>query len=178
MSAVEIRPGVPDLGSLKVFPDPRPRLARCRLVVDRRAGTAQWTGEKEGAEPVELTLGEAPGEVAEIVRAVYPSAFPNAADATLVGRVLLVDSTGRVLARTEQQPQAVFEQAWSFDVLDRSGLPVREQRFANTRLAQKAFPGTARMWPLTAGVGWFFLTVGGTIAVLLALLALVVAVLG
>ena len=178
MSAVEIRPHVPELGSLKVVPDPRPRLARCRLEVDRRAGTAIWQGEKAGGKPVELRLGDAPGELAEIVRVVYPSAFPNAVDVTLVGRVLLVDCTGRVLVRTEQQPQVVFEQAWPFSVLDAGGLPVREQRFRNTRLLQEAHPGAARLWPLSAGVGWFMLTVGGAVALLMALVAVIVAALG
>lgn len=178
MSRIEIRPHVPVLGALPVFPDPRPRMARCRLVVDRWNGTAEWQGERKRQEPVTLRVGNAPGELAEIVRIVYPSTFPSAAVRVLVGRVLLVDSTGRVLARTEQQPQVVFEQAWPFSVLDASGLPVREQRFHNTRLAQKTFPGAARAWPLTAGRGWFLLTMTLGLSVLFGLAALLVVLTG
>jgi hypothetical protein len=178
VSAVEIRPFVPELGDLKVVPDPRPRLARTRLVVDRAAGTAVWHGERERDAPVELRLGSGRGELAGLVRAVYPPAMPSGLETRLAGRVLLVDGEGAVLVRSGQHTQAVFDRAWPLAVLDASGLPVREERFRNTRLAQQAHRGAAPFWPLTAGLGWFALSLGIALALFWGAVALIVAVLG
>jgi hypothetical protein len=104
--------------------------------------------------------------------------MPNAWETMLAGRVLLVDGTGRVLARSGLLTQALFDQAWPMSLLESTGLPAREERFRNTRLAQKAHPGAAPLWPLTAGYLWFLLTIGTIVAVLLGTLAAVVAVTG
>jgi hypothetical protein len=177
VSAVEIRPTVPDMGAVKVLPDPRPWIERCRLVVDRRAGTAVWLSDHRKQERVELRIGDRPGELAAIVRVLHPPLMPNALETVLSGRLLLVDAGGRVLARSLMVPQVLFDQMWPFPVLEASGLPVREERFRNTRLAQKAHPGAAPMWPVTAGYGWLLLTVFTVLAVVFGLMALIVALL-
>jgi hypothetical protein len=178
MTAVEVRPVVPEMGSLKVVPDPRPRIERCRLVVDRAAGTATWLSDGGKQERLDLRIGNGPGELAALVRAVYPPAMPNGIDTKLAGRVLLVDSTGRVLARSGTLTQALFDQAWPMSLLESTGLPVREERFRNTRVAQKAHPGVAPLWPLTAGYFWFLLTIGMVVALLVGTLSVVVAITG
>ena len=178
MSAVEVRPFVPDLGPLKVVPDPRPGIERCRLVVDRAAGTAIWLSDGRRQERVELRLGSGPGELCEIIRALYPPTMPHAWDTLLGGRLLLVDAGGRVLVRSTMLPQLLFDQMWPLPLLESTGLPVREERFRNTRLAHRAHPGAAPLWPLTAGYGWFLLTVGTIVALLFGVLAAVVAVTG
>jgi hypothetical protein len=178
MRAVEVRPVVPEMGGLKVVPDPRPRIERCRLVVDRTAGTATWLSDGAKQERVEFRIGDGPGELAGLVRAVYPPAMPNAWDTVLAGRVLLVDSGGRVLARSAMLTQALFDQAWPMGLLESTGLPVREERFRNTRLAHKAHPGAAPLWPFTAGYFWFLLAIGTIVAVFFGLLAVVVAITG
>jgi hypothetical protein len=178
MSAVEVKPHVPDMGDLRIVPDPRPGIARCRLVVDRSAGTATWTPDRGRAMPVELRLGDGPGELAGIVWAIYPPAMPNALETVLGGQLLLVDGAGRVLARSTMVPQVLFEQMWPFDLLDATGLPVQEERFRNSRLAQKAHRGAAPHWPVTAGFGWLMLTTSTAIGLVAALVTLVVLLLG
>jgi hypothetical protein len=178
VNAVEIRPYVPEMGGLKVVPDPRPWIERCRLVVDRQAGTATWLDDSRTQRRVDLRLGDGPGELYEVVRTVYPPAMPNDPNTTLNGRLLLVDRAGRVLARSLPLPQPLFEQMWPFSLLDSTGLPVREERFRNTRLAQKAHPGAAPLWPVTAGYGWLMLTVLLCLAVLGGLATLVVQLTG
>lgn len=174
MTAVEIRPPVPELTGIS-WPDPRPGFARCRLVVDRAAGTATWTGDRSRDEPREFRLGQGPGELAALVRALYPRSLWQP---ELCGRLLLVDGAGRTLARSRLLPQYAFEQMWPFPVLDASGLPVTEERFANTRLVQKAHRGAAPLWPWTAGYGWLMLSSFAFTAVLFALIALVVVATG
>lgn len=176
MSVAEIRPPMPELTGLS-WPDPRPGFSRCRLVVDRAAGTATWTGDLSRARQQEFRLGSGDGELAALVRALHPRSFWLVAN-DLCGRLLLVDGTGRVLARTRLLPQYAFEQMWPFDVLDASGLPVTEERFADTRLVQKAHPGAAPLWLFTAGYGWLMLTCFGITALLFALIALVVVLTG
>ncbi|MGY1688853.1 hypothetical protein [Geodermatophilus sp. SYSU D01105] len=178
MTALEVRPVVPEMGDVKVVPDPRPRIERCRLVVDRSAGTATWLSDGAKQERVGFRIGDGPGELAGLVRALYPPMMPNAWDTVLAGRVLLVDSGGRVLARSGMLAQALFDQAWPMGLLESTGLPVREERFRNTRLAQKAHPGTAPLWPLTAGYGWFLLSVATLVALLFGVVAAVVALTG
>ena len=178
MSPVEVRPHVPELGEVQIWPDPRPWIACCRLVVDRRAGTATWLDDSRRQRRVELRLGGEPGELHGIVRALYPPAMPNDAHTTLSGRLLLVDRSGRVLGRSLLLPQPLVEQMWPVGLLDGTGLPVREERFRNTRLAQRAHPGAAPMWPVTAGWGWFLLTALVTLAVLAGLATLVVQLTG
>jgi hypothetical protein len=178
MSAVELRPYVPEMGDTPVVPDPRPWIERSRLIVDRQAGTAVWLADTRKQERVELRLGDAPGELAAVVRVIYPPLFPNAWFPRLNGRLFLVDCDGRVLARSLSLPQTLFEQMWPFDLLDRAGLPMREERFRNTRLMHAALPGSAPPWPLTAGYGWFLLTVTAGLAVLFGLATLVVVVTG
>jgi hypothetical protein len=178
VNGVEIRPHVPELGDVRIVPDPRPWIARCQLVVDRRAGTATWSDDSRKQRRADLRVGEGPGELYEIVRAVYPPAMPNDQHTTLSGRLLLVDRTGRVLARSLLLPQPLFEQMWPFSLLDSTGLPVREERFGNTRLAQRAHPGAAPLWPVTAGWGWFLLTLLVCLAVLGGLATLVVQLTG
>jgi hypothetical protein len=178
MTALEVRPVVPEMGGIKVVPDPRPRIERCRLVVDRTAGTATWLSDGAKQERVEFRIGDGPGELAGLVRAVYPPMMPNAWETVLAGRVLLVDASGRVLARSGMLTQVLFEQAWPMGLLESTGLPVREERFRNTRLAQKAHPGAAPLWPLTAGFYWFVLTVATIVALLFGVVAAVVALTG
>ena len=178
MSAVEIRPVVPDMGAVTVLPDPRPWIERCRLVVDRRAGTALWRSDLRRQTQVELRLGQGPGELAGIVRALYPPLMPNSLDTVLSGRLLLVDGTGRVLTRSLMVPQTLFDQMWPSSLLQSTGLPVREERFRNTRLAQKAHPGAAPLWPVTAGYGWLLLTVFTVLAASAGVIAAVVALMG
>ncbi|MGY1703942.1 hypothetical protein ACI79C_05150 [Geodermatophilus sp. SYSU D00697] len=178
MTAVEVRPVVPEMGGVKVVPDPRPRIERCRLVVDRSAGTATWLSDGGKQERRDLRIGDGPGELAGLVRAVYPPMMPNAWETVLAGRVLLVDAGGRVLARSGMLTQVLFDQAWPMGLLKSTGLPVREERFRNTRLAQKAHPGAAPLWPLTAGFYWFLLTVATIVALLFGAVAAVVAVTG
>ena len=154
MSAVEIRPGVPDdLSCYRFQPDREPGLDRCRLVVDRSAGTATWIGDGYRVRRVEMRLGLGAGELAGVVRAVSPYVFQG-----LWGRVLLVDGNGRVLARSRLAPKEVLEQLWPLDAFDGTGLPVRAEEFRNTRVKQRAHPGAAPAWPFTAGVGWLQLT--------------------
>jgi hypothetical protein len=174
MSAVEIRPPMPELTGIS-WPDPRPGFSRCRLLVDRTAGTATWTGDVSRAHQQDFRLGSGAGELAGLVRAIYPRSLW---EADLCGRLLLVDGTGRVLARSRLLPQYAFEQMWPFSVLDASGLPVTEERFANTRLVQKAHPGAAPLWPFTAGYGWLMLASFGVTALLFALIALLVVLTG
>ena len=178
MSSVELRPHVPELGEVRIVPDPRPWIARCRLVVDRQAGTATWLDDFRRQHRVELRLGAQPSELYEVVRAVYPPAMPNDEHTTLSGRLLLVDRSGRVLARSLLPPRPLLEQMWPVGLLDGTGLPVREEHFANTRLAQRAHPGAAPMWPITAGWGWFFVTVSLCLALLAGLATLVVQLTG
>jgi hypothetical protein len=178
VTPVEIRPRVPEMGSVRIVPDPRPWIERCRLVVDRQAGSALWLDDWRKQHRVELRLGDGPGELHGLVRAVYPPMMPNAPETTLSGRLLLIDRDGRVVARSTLLPQPLFEQMWPFDLLDATGLPVREERFRNTRLAQQAHPGTAPLWPITAGFGWLMLTVVVVLGVLVGAAALVVAVTG
>lgn len=159
MSARVVRPRPVEKGPVRVFPDPGPRLAHCRLTVDAAAGAAEWVPDQVGAAPVTLTVGSGPGQLAGLVRAVYPGAFPNAVHVALCGRVLLVDGSGAVLARSAQVPQNVFDQAWPIAVLRQSGLPVAEERFKNTRLLQRTHRGAAPLWPLTAGYLWFLLSI-------------------
>ena len=179
MSVVEIRPPMPELRGIS-WPDPRPGFSRCRLLVDRTAGTATWIGDVSRAQQEEFRLGQGAGELAELVRVIHPPPFLKRYwyDPGLWGRLLLVDGTGRVLARSRLLPQYAFEQMWPFSVLDASGLPVAEERFANTRLAQRAHPGAAPLWPFTAGPGWLLLTNLGITALLFALIALVVVLTG
>lgn len=172
MSAVEVRPHIPDFGSEPVVPDPRPGLERCRLQVDRDAGTAVWV---DGGRRVELRLGDAPGELAGLVRAVYPPLMPNAFLTTIAGQLLLVDSTGAVLVRGTSLPRGAFDQAWPASLLARTGLPVQEAEFRNSRLAHKAHRGAAPHWPVTAGFGWLLLTTTTCLLAVAALVALVVA---
>lgn len=175
MSLVEVRPHIPDLGTEPVVPDPRPGLERCRLQVDRDAGTALWVADGRRPRRVELRLGDAPGELAALVRAVYPPLMPNAFTTTVAGQLLLVDSTGAVLVRGTTLPRAAFEQAWPASLLERTGLPVQEAEFRNSRLAQKAHRGAAPHWPLTAGFGWLLLTATACLLGIALLVALVVA---
>jgi hypothetical protein len=174
MTAVEIRPPMPELTGIN-WPDPRPGFARCRLIVDRAAGTATWTGDRARVEPREFRLGQGPGELAGLIRVLHPRSLWQP---ELCGRLLLVDGTGRTLARSLLLRQYAFEQMWPFPVLDASGLPVTEERFTNTRLAQKAHRGAAPLWPLTAGYGWLLLSSFAFTAVLFGLIALVVVVTG
>lgn len=178
MTAVELRPVVPDLGDLRIVPDPRPRIERSALVVDRSAGTAVWHSDDRTPRRVELRLGRGRGELATLTRAVYPPFMPHGFDTRLSGRLLLLDGTGRVLARSLLLPQELFDQAWPRTLLEQSGLPVSEERFRNTRVAESAHAGTAPLWPLTAGYGWFLLTVGSAVAAVIALLVLVLALTG
>lgn len=175
MSVVEVRPRVPDLGAQPVVPDPRPGLERCRLQVDQDAGTAVWVADGRRPRRTELRLGDAPGELAALVRAVYPPAMPGAWSTTLAAQLLLVDSTGAVLARAAMLPQAAFEQAWPTSLLARTGLPVQEARFRNSRTAQRAHRGAAPHWPVTAGFGWLLLTVTTSLLVVVLLVSVVVA---
>ncbi|SOD92949.1 hypothetical protein [Blastococcus haudaquaticus] len=175
MNAVEIRPGMPDMSYFKGTPDREPALRRCRLVVDRSAGTATWVGDGLRERRVDLTLGEGPGQLAELVRVVYPWFFLSD---ELAGRLLLVDSGGRVLARSMRASQRIFEQMWPFDVLDASGLPVREERFANSRRLQQAHRGAAPDWPITAGRGWMLLTSMSGAVLVVGLFALFVVLTG
>jgi hypothetical protein len=144
MTALEVRPVVPEMGDLKVVPDPRPRIERCRLVVDRSAGTATWLSDGAKQERLELRIGDGSGELAGLVRAVYPPMMPNAWETVLAGRVLLVDSRGRVLARSGMLTQVLFDQAWPMGLLESTGLPVREERFRNTRLPRRHTPAPPR----------------------------------
>lgn len=178
MTSVEIQPHVPEMGDVRMIPDPRPWIERCRLVVDRAAGTATWSNDSRKQDRLELRLGDGPGELYEIVRAIYPPMMPNDLNTVLSGRLFLVDREGRVLAKSLMVPQALFEQMWPFDLLDATGLPVREARFKNTRLAQKAHPGAAALWMVTAGFGWLMLTTFTAIAVVAALVTLVVLLVG
>ena len=76
MSAVEIRPGVPDdMSCYRFMPDREPGLDRWRLVVDRSAGTASWIGDGYRARRVQMRLGMGAGELAGVVRALHPSLF-------------------------------------------------------------------------------------------------------
>jgi hypothetical protein len=174
VSAVETRPPMPELKGVS-WPDPRPGLARCRLAVDRAVGTATWTGDGSRTEQHEFRLGDGPGELAALIRVVHPRSFW---EPDLSGRLLLVGSTGRVLARSRLLPQYAFEQMWPFSVLDASGLPVTEEWFDNIRLAQKAHPGAAPLWLFTAGYGWLLLASFTFTAVLFGLIALVVVLTG
>lgn len=176
MTAVEVRPFVPGPSRQKVVPDPRPGLERCRLVVDRDAGTLTWHPEG-GSDSTSLPLGDGPGQVAAVVRAVYPASFHFGVDTLLSGRVLLVDSTGRVLLRSKLLTQELFDEAWPLTLLRTSGLPAREERFGSTRVLQRAHRGAAPLWPLTAGFGWFLLSTLVVVLGLLGLVALLVALL-
>jgi hypothetical protein len=80
-----------------------------------------------------------------------------------------------VLVRAASLPEAAFEQAWPSSLLERTGLPVREARFRNSRLAHKAHRGAAPHWPVSAGFGWLMLTVAAVLLGVALLVALVVA---
>jgi hypothetical protein len=176
VSAVEIRPDIPDLAGVLMIPDPGPGIARCRLIVDHDAGTAVWLSDGRSQERVELRIGDGPGELADVLRLVYPRDFwfPD----HLAGRLLLVDSTGRVIARSRLVQQDVFFQTWPYPVLDASGLPVREVRYRNSRLVQKAHPGAAPSWPFTAGYCWMLLVNSVIVTALFGFMALVVMLTG
>ena len=176
MSAVELRPDTPDLSGSLVFADPRPGFARCRLRVDLGAGTASWLGDGRSREPVDLSIGDGPGELAAVLRLVHPRNFWFPHD--LAGRLLLVDSAGRVLARSRLVQQAVLFQMWPYLVLDACGLPVREVRYRNSRLVQKAHPGAAPSWPFTAGYFWLLLATSVLTSAFVGLMALVVVLTG
>ena len=171
----EVRPVVPPVGGRKAVPDPRPRLARCSLVVDHDSRTATWRGDDRTPSTVELALGEGPGQLQRLVRVLYPPLMPGGEDTVEAGRLLLVDSTGRTLVRSGALTGVLFDQAWPYDLLTGCGLPVSEQRFRSTRHLQAAHPGAAPAWPLTAGFGWFVLTVALALLVLAGLAAGVVA---
>jgi hypothetical protein len=175
MSVMEIRPGMPDLSYFKGLPAREPRLSRCRLVVDRSAGTATWEGDGRRPDRVDMEVGDGPGQLAALVRAIYPRSpyLPE-----LSGRLLLVDGTGRVLARSMVVNQRIFEHMWPFGALDAAGLPVREERFTNTRRLQKTHPGAAPTWPFTAGYGWVVLSSMAIAALIIGVAALVVVVTG
>ncbi len=156
MSVIEIRPGIPDdMHCFRGLPDREPGLDRCRLVLDRSAGTATWIGDGYRVRRVEMRIGPGSGELAGVVRAVYPSSLYRAG---LWGRLFLVDGTGRVLARSLLAPQDVLEQFWPLSAFDGTGLTVRAEEFRNTRLAHKAYPGAVPTWPFNAGVGWSYLS--------------------
>lgn len=171
----EVRPVVPPVGGRKVVPDPRPRLARCSLVVDQDQCTATWRGDDRTPSTVELTLGNGPGQLQRLVRVLFPPLMPGDADTVEAGRLLLVDSGGRTLVRSSVLTGVLFDQAWPYDLLITCGLPVSEQRFRSTRVLQAAHPGAAPLWPLTAGFGWFVLTVSLALLALAGLAAGVVA---
>jgi len=168
MTIIELRPEPITSTAHRIVPDPAPRLARCRLTIDRAARSATWRPDSLRDGDLVLPLGDGPKELHALVRAVYPPAMPNSPDMVLSGRLLLVDSSGRVLARSGVLPQEAFAQAWPTDVLESSGLPVREERFRNTRLLQKRYRGAAPLWPVTSGFLWFL----GTFVLLLLLLGL------
>ncbi len=176
MNAVDIHPDTPDLSGSLMFPDPRPGFARCRLRVDLGASTASWLGDGRSQEPVDLRIGDGSGELAAVLRLIYPRNFWFPHD--LAGRLLLVDSTGRVLARSRLVQQAILFQMWPYQVLDACGLPVREVRYRNSRLVQKAHPGATPSWPFTAGYYWLLLTTAVLTAALFGLMALVVVLTG
>ena len=176
MSAVEIRPFMPDLSGALVLTDPRPGVARCRLVVDVDAGRASWLGDGRSAEPVDLRIGDRSGELAAVLRLVYPRSFWLPHD--LAGRLLLVDSTGRVLARSRLVRQSILFQMWPYRVLDACGLSVKEVRYRNSRLVQKEHPGAAPSWPFTAGYYWLLLTNAVLISAFVGLMALVIVLTG
>ena len=90
------------------------------------------------------------------------------------GRLLLVDSAGRVLGRSRLLRQDLLLETWPDAVLRPSGLQIREGQFRNSQLLYKADCGAAWSWPFTAGYGWMMLT----ILVLLGLIALVVVLTG
>jgi hypothetical protein len=166
---------MPAMGTATMIPDPRPGFARCRLIVDRAAGTATWVGDGRTEDRRQLRIGDAPGELSAVVRVIYPRSLWWPA---LAGRLLLVDSSGTVLARSMVLQQDLFFQMWPYSVLDRSGLPATEERFHNTRLLQKAHRGAAPSWPFTAGYGWLLLTCAVLVAVLFGAAALLIALTG
>lgn len=49
------------------------------------------------------------------------------------------------------------------ELLARTGLPVQEARFRNSRTAQRAHRGAAPHWPMTAGFGWLLPTVSASL---------------
>lgn len=171
MSAVEIRPSMPDLHRSRSRLDPRRGFDRCALIVVREVDTAAWLSDGFPQRRVNLPLGDGPGQLAALVRANYPQNFRVPIP---VGRLLLVDSSGRVLARSRLLSHDLLHETWPDAVLEASGLPIREAQFKNTRLVQKAHRGAAWSWPFTAGYCWMMLS----ILVLLGLLALLVVVTG
>ena len=65
---------------------------------------------------------------------------------------MLVDGSGRVLARSDARAAAYMDQMWPVELLETSGLPVQTRRFSNTRLLNKAHPGAAPLWVFSGGL--------------------------
>jgi hypothetical protein len=171
VSAVGIRPFMPDLHPSRYLLDPRRGFDRCALIVVREVGTAGWLSDGFPQHRVNLLLGDGPGQLTAVVRASYPQNFRVPIP---VGRLLLVDSAGRVLGRSRLLSYDLLHETWPDAVLEASGLQVREAQFKNTRLVQKAHRGAAWSWPFTAGYCWMALA----ILVLFGLLALLVVLTG
>ncbi len=115
-------------------------------------------------------VGDQPGGVLTVTQVEHFVPLPG-------DDALLVDSTGAVVVRSRLLPQELFDEAWPLTLLRTSGVPAREEGFASTRVLQQAHRGAAPLWLLTAGFGWFLLTVLVVVLALLGVVALLVAVL-
>ncbi|RBY87095.1 hypothetical protein DQ244_17300 [Blastococcus sp. TBT05-19] len=154
---VVLRPEIPEpaaAGGLLVG-----NLPTSSLTIDRERGEVTWVDDAIRQRRVQLPLGTGPGEVAGLLRAIFPPTkigHPRLPD---VFRVMLVDDSGRVLARSAARPASWLDEMWPVELLEASGLPVQTRRFDNTRLLHKAHPGAAPLWVFTGGL-WLLMLWG------------------
>ncbi|NEK86965.1 hypothetical protein GCU60_14565 [Blastococcus saxobsidens] len=144
---VVLRPEMTAAGGLLVRDIPH-----SSLTIDREGGEVIWEDDAVRQRRVELPLGTGPGEVAGLLRASYPpvkAGHPRIPD---VFRLMLVDDSGRVVARSAAWAAAYMDKMWPVELLETSGLPVQTRRFSNTRLLNKAHPGAAPLWVFSGGL--------------------------
>ncbi|MCA0146557.1 hypothetical protein [Blastococcus sp. LR1] len=127
------------------------KIPHCSLTIDRESGVVTWVDDAVRRR-VQLPLGNGPGEVAGLLRASYPPVKAGHPQLPDVFRLMLVDGSGRVLARSAVRAAAHMDQMWPVELLETSGLPVQTRRFKNTRLLNKAHPGAAPLWVFSGGL--------------------------